>query len=102
MMIENKKGKINHFILKCQLLKFTGHYADSDYMESIASEILDKYDIYEKKQYRETTLIQRINHIWVIPIFMICIIPQWLITGNTGVRSSSKVGKLVNWLIGRP
>lgn len=101
-MIENKTGKVSYFSLRSSLLKFAGHYADSDYMECITNEILDKYDIYEKKPYRDTTLIQRINHIWVIPVLLICIIPQWLITGNTGVRPSSRIGKVVSFLIGKP
>lgn len=101
-MIENKKGKVDYFSLKHSLLKYSGHYADSGYMGNIASEILDKYDIYEKKPYRDTTLIQRINHIWVIPLFFICVIPQWLITGDIGVIPSSRVGKILSFLIGKP
>ena len=49
----------------------------------------------------KTNLIQRINTLWFMPLWVIIVMPiQYLSTGKTGISKDSKFGLAVQWLIG--
>tara|TARA_R110000803_G_scaffold13482_9_gene37939 strand:- start:20908 stop:21228 length:321 start_codon:yes stop_codon:yes gene_type:complete len=62
-------------------------YSDHDY-------VLYKYDYN-----RGRTLMNRINTLWVYPVFILSIPFQWIITGDYGLTRDSKIGKIVDRLI---
>lgn len=54
------------------------------------------YIVYRfKEQYDKTTLTQRLNRIWVLPLWFAIAPFKWLLTGHSGVNQHSKFGK---WL----
>lgn len=54
------------------------------------------YIVYRfKEQYDKTTLIQRLNRIWVTPIWFVIAPFKWLFTGSSGVNQHTKLGE---WL----
>lgn len=55
---------------------------------------------YENKKVK-STLFQRLNCFWVYPIFTVCIPLQYVICGYTGMSRDSKLGKIVQFLIGK-
>ena len=57
------------------------------------------YRIIKYTNVQKSSLWNRLNYLWVYPVF-ICSIPfTWLITGKWGLDRKSKVGKVVDWLI---
>ena len=49
----------------------------------------------------ETTLTQRLNRLWVYPLYTLIIGPaMWICTGYFGVYRESKIGALLNKLVG--
>ncbi len=56
--------------------------------------VLYRYDEYKR------SIFNRVNLLWVYPIFILMAIPCWLINGGTGVSRDSRIGKVVNWLVG--
>ena len=56
------------------------------------------YVVYKYK--RDTrSVLNRINMIWVMPLYL-CSLPfQWLFTGNIGFSRHSKIGKIMNKLV---
>lgn len=44
---------------------------------------------------------QRINLLWVVPILVFIFLPlQWIVTGEWGLQSSSKIGEFIFNLVG--
>lgn len=55
------------------------------------------YSRYENKK----TWWQRLNHIWILPLWLVIVGPlHWLFTGKFGLEQSSKIGILVTKLTG--
>lgn len=52
-------------------------------------------------QYEKRTTIQRINHFWVIPLWLSVCWIKWIFTGETGIHQESKAGKILSRIIGR-
>ena len=60
------------------------------------NEIGSDYVVYRyKERYDKTTLSQRLNRVWVLPIWFIISPFKWLATGSSGVNQQTKLGK---WL----
>jgi hypothetical protein len=69
------------------LLRDTNGWNNSDYR-------VIKYTNVQKR-----SIGNRLNYLWVWPIF-ICTIPfSWVLTGTYGLDRNSKVGKVVDWLV---
>ena len=57
--------------------------------------------IYPDLWTKEKTWRQRLNHIWVLPLYCIILGPiLWICTGRFGVEPSSKFGKVLCKLVG--
>ena len=48
----------------------------------------------------ETTLLQRVNRIWFVPLYILTMPFQWLVKGHVGLRNNSKLAKLMAKLTG--
>lgn len=47
----------------------------------------------------ERTIWNRLNLLWVYPLFLVALPFQYLITGDTGVNRNTKIGRIVDWLV---
>ena len=57
--------------------------------------------IYPDLWTKEKTWRQRLNHIWVLPLYCIILGPVlWICTGRFGVEPSSKFGTVLKKLVG--
>lgn len=55
---------------------------------------------YEKVK---TNPIQRLNAIWVYPLYALVVAPiKWIVTGSTGVETESRSYRLLKLLLGDP
>lgn len=57
------------------------------------------YVIYKYEYPTKRRFIQRLNAIWVYPLFILSIPFQWIFKGDVGVSRNSRVGKVIDWLV---
>lgn len=57
------------------------------------------YVIYKYEHPTKRRFIQRLNFVWVWPLFVISIPFQWLLKGDLGVSRNSRIGRVIDWLI---
>jgi len=48
----------------------------------------------------DTTILQRINRLWFVPLYLLTIPFQWLFRGEVGMRNESKMAKIMSKLTG--
>lgn len=46
------------------------------------------------------TVVNRINELWVYPLFLLCYPIRYVMFGSAQVSADSKLGKSINWLVG--
>lgn len=57
--------------------------------------------VYRVNPYIKKTAAQRINTLWFFPLYMLLVAPiKYIITGETGVDRYSKIGRLIERIIG--
>ena len=64
---------------------------------------LEEYSTYYICTYDppETTLTQRMNRLWVVPLYLTLVAPfRWVIYGKIGVHPQSKAGIILYYLVG--
>lgn len=74
-----------------------------------AKEVLDilfdedgDFEVYHYKDpYYTTTLKQRLNLCWIMPLFILTIPFQWVFNGEVGVNEHSKLGKWLHKMTGQ-
>ena len=99
-MIEREKRRLPYY-MKRQVLTEVGKDAS---VEDVLNHLFGDDDnssdyVVYKYVHSDRTLLNRLNLIWVWPLFLISMPFQWLITGNTGVTRNSKIGRIVNTLV---
>ena len=67
-----------------------------DYDENVEYVVYHYNDPYTKP----STLLQRLNRLWVIPVFYICVPFQWMFTGSVGLNDHTKLGGFVHKITG--
>ena len=100
-MFEAKKNR-QHYYMRHQILSEVGKDAT---VGDVLSHLLGGVDgsrsdyVVYKYVYTKRTALNRINMIWVAPLF-ICALPmQWLFTGRTGLSRDSRLGEIVERLV---
>lgn len=102
MVEKNKDIQRNH--MKREILAELGEDKSA---EALLDNLLGDQDRWVNSDYRifkyqcvqKRSIWNRLNYIWVWPLF-ICTIPfSWILTGSWGLERDSKVGKVVDWLI---
>jgi hypothetical protein len=92
----NSKTVIDHYILA------------SGNKEPTAKQVLDyitdrdwcsDYELHRYESNDTASLMQRINLLWVWPLFVITIPFQWICTGGFGLKRDSRMGRIVSWFI---
>ena len=102
-MIERKKRKVNSW-MKSEIKKDAG---DDPTVDDVLYLLLGDseggsgadYVVYKYSKAQKRTPFNRINMLWVWPLIVVCLPLQWLLTGETGVKRSTKLGKVVHWLV---
>jgi len=97
-------------ISRCSLKKEIISELDNKYGENSVENLLDmllggideprhyKYKLYKYKESKKT-ILNRLNMLWVFPIFLVSIPLQWLILGDIGVSRDSRIGKIIEYLV---
>lgn len=85
-------------------------YKEDMKREPSAKEILEylidwrDYDhtfVLKKEQHHKSTPLQRLNSLWVIPLYLLTVAPFfWIIKGNTGLRYGSRLRALLGKMTG--
>ena len=57
------------------------------------------YVLYKYNKTKKRNFIQRVNMLWVYPLFVVTIPLQYLLFGEWGLNRNNKVGKIVDWLV---
>jgi len=76
--------------------------------EQVLTHLFGDYDGWVNSDYKvykydktKKTIINRINSLWVYPVYAVFIAPlKWVLTGHTGVESDTKLHSLLCWLLG--
>lgn len=55
---------------------------------------------YYDDPYTNNTISQRLNTMWVLPLWFVCAPFLWVFTGNTGINQHSKLGKWISKVTG--
>jgi len=59
------------------------------------------YVIYKYKRTPKSTVMNRLNLIWVFPIMVLIVMPvQYILAGNTGVKKGTLFGRVIDKLVG--
>lgn len=67
-----------------------------DYDETTEYAVYHYNDPYTKP----STLFQRFNRLWVIPVFYLCVPFQWFLTGSVGLNDHTKLGEFIHKITG--
>jgi len=58
------------------------------------------YVVYKYKRTPKSTVMNRLNLIWVFPIMVLIVMPvQYILTGTTGVKKGTLFGRVIDKLI---
>lgn len=89
--VKEQCGKSLRDLTKDELITLLFGNRDNDYTSNF---IVKCYDNYSKR-----TIWNRLNMLWVYPIFLMLLPFQYIITGDTGVNRNTKIGRIVDWLV---
>ena len=100
--IEKSKRKQGYW-MKSDILKECGENPTGqdvlDYLIGDNEGHWSDYVVY-KYNHSKRTIFQRVNSLWVIPVFIVAVFPfQWLLYGKTGFERTGKMGKILEWLV---
>lgn len=100
-MLEQKKKRQSYY-MKREILEDLGDNPTADqvldYLLGDQDGHRSDYNVY-KYEYGKRSLKNRVNMIWVYPIFLISIPFQWLIIGEIGISKNTKIGRVVDKLV---
>ena len=100
-MIEQKKKRQSYYDKREILSKFEGTPSGEDVLDYLLGDMDwcdSEYTLY-KYEHSYRSFVNRLNLIWVYPLFFISIPFQWLFRGVIGFSRDSKIGRLVNKLV---
>ncbi len=107
-MLEKEKRRNDHWTIDT-IIKETKDTNGTD--NPTAKEVLEymigdsdnwtngDYVVYKYAKTKRRNFIQRVNMLWVYPLFVITIPLQYLFLGDWGLNRNNKVGKIVDWLV---
>lgn len=58
-----------------------------------------EYTLWKYEEVNKKNFIQRLNMLWVYPLFILTIPLQYLFTGSFGVNKNTRIGRVINWLV---
>jgi len=96
MSILKRKGSIVNWDYQLKEIRKEADSAGMDSLDWLAS--CSEYHIVKYRK-PSRTLFNRINLLWVFPLFLVMSPFQWMFYGDTGFRLDSSIGRAVNWLV---
>lgn len=102
-MIEKKKRYLSEYEAQSVIKEYkecTGE--DSPTAYQVVEWMLEssRYTVHRYDDKLRKTLLNRINLLWFIPVYLLTVPIQWLVRGKVGVNRNSRIGKAVGRLIG--
>lgn len=108
-MIEQEKLRVSYYEVDSLIKEYK---EDNDGKEPTGKEMLEHLlgdsegwsnSDYTLERYKYSTknrsVLQRLNWLWVYPLFLITTPFQWIFTGNVGLSKNSRIGRVVDKLI---
>lgn len=94
---------IHRSVNEAYLFQVLESFKENKYLPDTAEGMLDylfsdesDYKVYHLKEvYNKSTLLSRLNIMWVYPVWLVIAPFLWLFTGNAGVDNHSKFGKFI-------
>lgn len=110
-MLEKEKSKQEYYLVTSLIREVKDNVRISG-EEPTAKEVLeymlgDYYNptghsdfvVYRYKDKKKRTFLNRLNMLWVYPLFIITIPFQYLFLGDWGINRNTKLGKIVDKLV---
>lgn len=99
-MMEQSRRKQN-FYMKQNIIKEVGGNPTVDELLTymLGDDYSDGEYLVYRYEYSKRSLMNRVNMLWVYPTFLISMPFIWLFTGGTGVTRSSRIGRLIDYLV---
>ena len=104
-MFERKKTPRLNAVLIQEILKETSVAFEKPKSaltaDDVLSYLMEENDIYRIVQYPkvDSTIMNRVNMLWFMPLFVLTMPVQYLIKGHTGFSRDSRLGKLITKLL---
>ena len=98
-MIERKNERV---YFKSRVLEDAKEVMGDNFTSEDLLEYLIEDPSYTLRSYRDSTkrtIFNRINMLWVFPLVFLSMPFQWVLTGQTGYRRGSKIGKILEFLV---
>lgn len=111
MKILEKEKRRQDYLRIDTIIKETKQHTRIDGEEPTAKEVLKymigdsdgwcngEFVVYRYSEKTKRNLLQRFNMLWFMPLFVISIPIQYLLTGSWGASRNSKIGRVIDWLI---
>jgi hypothetical protein len=100
MKLERKSNYVHEYtknsILNDASKELGGCFGASDLLEYLLED--SEYSI-RKYNHTQKSIFNRINMLWVYPLFLIQMPFQWLLCGDTGYKRESRVGRVLDLLV---
>jgi hypothetical protein len=100
MKLERKSGYLRDYRKNSILNDATNELGDNFSAGDLLEYLLEdsEYSI-RKYEHTQKSIFNRINMLWVYPLFLIMVPFQWLLCGDTGFKRESRAGKVLNFLV---
>ena len=108
-VLEKKKRRQNYWSIN-RIIKETKQHMRINGEEPTAKEVLlymigdndgygGEFIVYRYSEETRRNIFQRFNMLWFMPLWIISIPFQYLLTGNIGASRNSRIGRVIEWLI---
>lgn len=101
---------IHRYARKAYKHQLNNDFKENKYLPQTVDGLLDYlfdedsytgYIVYiDKEDYDKSTIGQRLNRLWVVPVCLVCAPFQWMFTGKTGLSQHSNLGSWVAKITG--
>ena len=100
MKLERKSNYVEDYRKKSILNDATKQLGDNFSAEYLLEYLLEGSE-YSIRKYKHTnkSIFNRINMLWVYPLFLMMAPFQWLLCGDTGFKRESRVGRILDFLV---
>ena len=100
MKLERKSNYVYEYTKNSILNDATNQLGDKFSAGDLLDYLLEDSE-YSIRKYNHTqkSIFNRINMLWVYPLFLIQMPFQWLLCGDTGYKRESRVGRVLDFLV---
>lgn len=102
MSLYQRMHKAHRYIVEREVGKDATAKQVLDHMFGTYDDAHSEYVVYHYNDpyTKPSTVLQRFNRLWVVPLFFICAPFQWLFTGDIGLNDHTKLGEFVHKITG--